>query len=65
MLWSIHDMVLQLLLCEGSPTTHQVAARRKYQQGKLISMRRKENTQWQKAKPACATSGNHLVLWDP
>lgn len=64
MLWSIHDMVLQLLLPEESPTTHKMATRRKCQWGKLILIRRKENAQRQKSKPACIVSGNHLVLWD-
>lgn len=62
MLCSVHDMVLQLLLPEESQTTHKT--RRKCQWGKLILMRRKENAQRQKSKPACVVSGNHLVLWD-
>lgn len=57
-------MVLQLLLLEQSPTTHEMATRRKRQWGKLILMRRKENAQRQKSKPAYVVSGNHLVLWD-
>lgn len=57
-------MVLQLLLPKQSPTTHEMATRRKRQWGKLILMTRKENAQRQKSKPAYVVSGNHLVLWD-
>lgn len=71
MLWSIHDMVLQLLLPEESPTTHETATRRKCQWGRLILMRRegkrreeKKMPRYKKSKPACVVSGNHLVLWE-